>query len=117
MGHLLQSCENWLRFAATQAQGIAVEYREDADVRAVLGVEGVVGEQASPMNALAHVVEMFRPSASWHLGIATRAPSVVLAVSLDPFKHQVSSTPWLMFGVVPVNGVADLTQVTGWVRL
>jgi hypothetical protein len=62
MGHLLQSCENWLRSAA-QAQGIAIEYREDADVRAVLGMECVIGEQASPMNALAHVIEMFRPSA------------------------------------------------------
>jgi len=34
---------------------------EDADVRAALTVKLVVAEQASPMNALAHVIEMFRP--------------------------------------------------------
>ena len=49
------------RSAAVQA-GPTIEYRDDADVRAVLAVECVVGEQASPMSALAHVIEMFRPS-------------------------------------------------------
>jgi hypothetical protein len=63
MGHLLQSYESWLRSAAAQAQGLTIEYREDADVRAVLGLQCTVYDQASPMNALAHVSEMFRPSA------------------------------------------------------
>jgi hypothetical protein len=63
VGHLLQSCEHWLRSGAAQAQGIAVEYREDADVRAVLEVECVIGEPASPAITLAGVIDVFRPRA------------------------------------------------------
>ena len=46
--HLLQSCEDRLHSAPTQAQGLAIVYREDADVRAVLAVECVAGDQPSP---------------------------------------------------------------------